>query len=73
MNDYRILVVDDEEDLCEILKFNLENEGYEVDTANSAEEALKMDISSYHLILLDRKSTRLNSSHRSLSRMPSSA
>ena len=35
MNDYRILVVDDEEDLCEILKFNLENEGYEVDTANS--------------------------------------
>ena len=53
MNDYRILVVDDEEDLCEILKFNLENEGYEVDTANSAEEAMKMDISSYHLILLD--------------------
>ena len=42
MNDYRILVVDDEEDLCEILKFNLENEGYEVDTANSAEEALKI-------------------------------
>ena len=32
MNNYRILVVDDEEDLCEILKFNLENEGYEVDT-----------------------------------------
>lgn len=53
MNDYRILVVDDEEDLCEILKFNLENEGYEVDTANSAEEALKMDISSYNLLLLD--------------------
>lgn len=53
MNDYRILVVDDEEDLCEILKFNLENEGYEVDTANSAEEALKMDISNYHLLLLD--------------------
>ena len=53
MNDYRILVVDDEEDLCEILKFNLENEGYEVDTANSAEEALKMDISSYHLIKKD--------------------
>ena len=53
MNDYRFLVVDDEEDLCEILKFNLENEGYEVDTANSAEEALKMNISSYHLLLLD--------------------
>ena len=40
MNEYRILVVDDEEDLCEILKFNLENEGYEVDTANSAEEEI---------------------------------
>ncbi len=53
MNQYRILVVDDEEDLCEILKFNLENEGYKVDTANSAEEALKMDISSYDLLLLD--------------------
>ena len=53
MNDYRILVVDDEEDLCEILKFNLENEGYEVDTAHSAEEALKMDIGSYSLLLLD--------------------
>ena len=53
MNDYHILVVDDEEDLCEILKFNLENEGYRVDTANSAEEALRMDIDSYHLLLLD--------------------
>lgn len=53
MNEYRILVVDDEEDLCEILKFNLENEGYEVDTANSAEEALKMDLPQYHLLLLD--------------------
>ena len=53
MNDYRILVVDDEEDLCEILKFNLENEGYWVDTANSAEEALNMDLSQYHLLLLD--------------------
>ncbi|MBQ2858025.1 MAG: response regulator transcription factor [Bacteroidaceae bacterium] len=53
MNDYRILVVDDEEDLCEILKFNLENEGYRVDTANSAEEALKMNLSQYHILLLD--------------------
>ena len=53
MSNYKILVVDDEEDLCEILKFNLENEGYEIDTANSAEEALKMDISNYDLLLLD--------------------
>lgn len=49
----RILVVDDEEDLCEILKFNLETEGYEVDTALNAEEALKLNISSYSLLLLD--------------------
>ncbi len=53
MNDYRILVVDDEEDLCEILKFNLENEGHQVDTANSAEEALRMDLTQYDLLLLD--------------------
>ena len=53
MNDYRILVVDDEEDLCEILKFNLENEGYRVDTANSGEEALKLNLPQYHLLLLD--------------------
>ena len=50
---YRILVVYDEEDLCDILKFNLENEGYEVETANSAEEALKMDLTKFHLLLLD--------------------
>ena len=49
----RILVVDDEQDLCEILSFNLETEGYHVDTANSAEEALQMDVPSYHLLLLD--------------------
>ena len=49
----RILVVDDEEDLCEILKFNLEIEGYDVDTAFSTEDALKLDISSYNLLLLD--------------------
>lgn len=53
MNNYRILVVDDEDDLCEILKFNLETEGYLVDTANSAEEALKMNLTQYHLLLLD--------------------
>ncbi len=52
-NKYRILVVDDEQDLCEILKFNLETEGYVVETANSAEEAMMMDISSFNLLLLD--------------------
>lgn len=51
--DSRILVVDDEQDLCEILKFNLETEGYQVETANSAEEALEKDIASFNLLLLD--------------------
>ena len=50
---YKILVVDDEDDLCEILKFNLETEGYQVTTANSAEDALKLDIASFDLLLLD--------------------
>ena len=49
---YKILVVDDEDDLCEILKFNLETEGYQVTTANSAEDALKLDIASFDLLLL---------------------
>lgn len=49
----KILVVDDEESLCEIIQFNLEVEGYDVDTANSAEEALRLDLTSYDLILLD--------------------
>lgn len=49
----RILVVDDEETLCEVLSFNLENEGYEVTTALSAEEALALDLTSFDLILLD--------------------
>lgn len=49
----RILVVDDEETLCEALKFNLEEEGFEVDTALSAEEALCLDLASYNLVILD--------------------
>ena len=49
----RILVVDDEQDLCEILLYNLETEGYEVHTANSAEEALRLPLENYDLILLD--------------------
>ncbi len=50
---YKILVVDDEQDLCEILKFNLETEGYAVSTANSAEEAITLGIDKYNLLLLD--------------------
>lgn len=49
----RILVVDDEETLCDTLGFNLEAEGYSVDTAYSAEEALTLNLSDYDLILLD--------------------
>lgn len=53
MTKYKILVVDDEESLCEILQFNLEVEGYEVDVAYSAEQALDMHPERYSLILLD--------------------
>ena len=49
----KILVVDDEETLCEALRFNLEAEGYSVDVAYSAEEVLALDVSGYDLILLD--------------------
>lgn len=53
MDNRRILVVDDEETLCEVLRFNLEAEGYVADVAHSAEEALAMDLRGYDLILLD--------------------
>lgn len=49
----RILVVDDEEALCDALAFNLEAEGYQTATANSAEEALTMNLSRFDLVLLD--------------------
>lgn len=49
----KILVVDDELDICEILQYNLETEGFEVMTANSAEEALNLPLQEYALILLD--------------------
>lgn len=49
----RLLVVDDEEDICAILKYNLEKAGYSVDTDTSAEDALRRDLSKYGLILLD--------------------
>ncbi len=53
MNKYRILVVDDEESLCEILKFNLEKEGYIVTTVLSAEEALALNLADFDLMILD--------------------
>ncbi len=49
----KILIVDDEETLCEALSFNLEAEGYETTVAHSAEQALDLPLESYSLILLD--------------------
>lgn len=49
----KVLVVDDEQDICDVLKFNLVSAGYEVEFKNSAEEALELDLSIYDVILLD--------------------
>lgn len=49
----RILIIDDEEDLCEILQYNLSNEGYLTEIAHSAEEAIKKPLESIDLVLLD--------------------
>ena len=49
----KILIVDDEQHICEILEFNLSNEGFEVECAHSAEEALDKLTSEHELILLD--------------------
>ena len=53
MEQGRILIVDDEADIREILQFNLENAGYDVDCAASAEEALEILTPRHSLILLD--------------------
>lgn len=53
MNESRILVVDDEPDLREILQFNMEQAGYQVDTAESAEAALQVLAPQHALLLLD--------------------
>jgi DNA-binding response OmpR family regulator len=49
----KILIVDDGKNFCEILEFNLSHEGYEVECAYSAEEALKKLTPQHSLILLD--------------------
>lgn len=53
MEKFKILIVDDEEDLCEILQFNLESDGFEVDSVYSAEDALNKNLKEYDLLLLD--------------------
>jgi DNA-binding response OmpR family regulator len=52
-NEIKILAVDDEQDICEIIKFNLESEEYQVDTAFSGEEALKLNLKDYDLFIFD--------------------
>ena len=49
----KILVVDDEDTICEVLKLNLEIAGYDVDTANSAETAMKLPLAEYDLFIID--------------------
>lgn len=49
----KILIVDDEKDLCEILEFNLSSEGFKTEVAHSAESALRKPLDSFDLILLD--------------------
>ncbi len=56
----RILVIDDEESVCDILKFNLEKDGYEVDCAYSAEEAPRKDLCSYSIFIVDIMMGRLS-------------
>lgn len=53
LTEKRILIVDDEEDLCEILQYNLGNAGYYTEVVHSAEEALDKPIHSFDLCLLD--------------------
>lgn len=50
---HKILIVDDDQSICEILDFNLRSEGFDVVTAHSSEEALELLSDSFHLILLD--------------------
>ena len=51
--DRTILIVDDEADIRDILQFNLENAGFNVETASSAEQALEILSDKHSLILLD--------------------
>ncbi len=59
-NKTSILIVDDEESICEILRFNLVAEGFKVDVSYSAEKALKLDLRKYSLILLDVMMENMN-------------
>lgn len=56
----KILIVDDEHEICEILKYNLLIEGYNAEIAYSAKEALSLDLQSYSLIILDIMMNEIN-------------
>lgn len=56
----RILVIDDEESMCEILRFNLAKDGYDVDVSYSAEEALTRDLEIYSLFIVDIMMDRIS-------------
>ena len=53
MKKQRILIIDDERDLCDILQFNLTAAGYEAETVYSGEQALSKDLTQFDLLLLD--------------------
>jgi len=53
MEKTKLLIVDDDPNICEILVFNFINEGYDVDYAYSAEEALQKLTDGFSVILLD--------------------
>ncbi len=53
MKEEKILLVDDDKNIAEILEFNLKNEGFEVTTVYSAEEAQQLNVNEFRLILLD--------------------
>ncbi len=56
----KILIVDDEHEICEILKYNLLIEGYNAEIAYSAKEALSLELQSYSLIILDIMMNEIN-------------
>lgn len=49
----KILAIDDEPIVLDLIKYNLENEGYSVDVLNSNEDAFKLDLSKFNLIIAD--------------------
>ena len=69
----RILIAEDEDAIRDFVIINLKRAGYEVVGVPDGEQALQVFEQSEGDFDVDRKSTRLNSSHSSVSRMPSSA